>query len=78
MSKDSNEILPARFSEINDAVGFANGDPFDTPAEVREYFTVATMRLMVGPNAEDVQTPDQDDLDAMADDVIANRWHCRF
>jgi hypothetical protein len=59
------------FGQINDATGFANGDQFTSEAQVREYFTVENMRLMF--SGECPQT--QDDLDAMADAVVENRWH---
>lgn len=59
--------------EINDRTGFANGDKFDDEAEVLEYFTPASQRQMFGPDAE----ADEDVLDEMAEQVIANRWHMK-
>ena len=66
---------PRQFDEINDATGFANGAEFQTEAEVREYFTVASMAAMFNDYEGN---PDAATLDAMADAVIANRWHCAF
>lgn len=58
------------FGTINDATGFANGARFTNEREVREYFTVATQRVIFDADAD----LDQVTLDAMADAVIANRW----
>ena len=55
-----------------DSTGYENGEQFASEAEVREYFTVANMVDMFGP--EDGGTLAQDELDAMAADVIANRF----
>lgn len=60
------------FDEINDRTGFANGALFQTEAEVRAYFTTANMDSMFGSEESDL---DDDALSAMADDVIACRWH---
>jgi hypothetical protein len=57
--------------EINDATGFANGERFASEAQVREYFTPANQRDMFGHEAE----TDPAALEAMAETVIANRWH---
>lgn len=58
-------------SEINDATGFANGDTFDSSAEVRAYFTVENQRAMFPGDDPD----SQEVLDEMAAEVIRNHWH---
>ena len=59
---------------VNDMTGFANGAEFDSEEDVRAYFAVAEQVAMFGEDAID----DQAVLDAMADAVIENRWHCAF
>jgi uncharacterized lipoprotein YajG len=59
------------FTEINDTTGFANGDKFTSDEQVREYFTTENMRGML--DGENTNT--QDELNDMAETVIANRWH---
>src|SRR5690606_9403293 len=55
---------------IHDATGFDNGDLFRSAEEVREYFTVANITEMFGSCPYT-----QDELNEMADEVIAHRWH---
>lgn len=73
------------FNEINDVTGFANGDKFDSAAQVRDYFTVENLHAMVGKGSflkeeEDGTftdlTPTQETLDSWATYVIENRLHC--
>ena len=61
------------FDQINDMTGFANGDMFGDEKEVRNYFSLTSMRLMSFPWVECPYTKEQ--LDEMADEVIANHWH---
>lgn len=63
------------FDEINDVTGFANGDQFTSPEQVRGYFTVENMQFM-GLGGEPMV--DQDTLDAWAELVIEHRLHCAF
>lgn len=57
-------------AEIHYATGFDNGDLFQSEAQVRAYFTVGNMRDMFG------ECPyTQDELDEMAEAVIAHGWH---
>jgi hypothetical protein len=62
------------FNEINDATGFANGNPFVSERQVRRYFTAANQILMFGDDAE----TDQEALDLYAETVIGYRLHCAF
>lgn len=55
---------------IHEATGFDNGDLFTSEEQVRQYFTVQNITDMFG------ECPyTQDELDEMAEAVIANRWH---
>ena len=54
---------------------FDSGEPFESEAEVRAYFTSANLRDMFDL---DDDVPDDATLDAWADIVISNRWHCDF
>ena len=55
---------------ISEATGFDRGDLFRSVEQVRDYFSVENMRNMFG------ECPyTQDELHAMAEAVIANRWH---
>jgi len=70
----------SRCQEISDATSFDAGSRFETVQEVRSYFTVENMSAMFGADAAE-QYPlyaDQDELTSMANDVIANKWHCDF
>ena len=55
---------------ISEATGFDGDDRFESEAQVREYFTVATLRDWL-----DGCPYTQESLDAMAEAVIANGWH---
>lgn len=82
----------AQRARISAATWFDSGDPFDSPAAVRVYFTLAAMIDMHGPDwAEGGREWDepaplwtqgepwtQTDLDEWAGLVIDGRWHCRF
>src|SRR5690606_26358408 len=57
-------------AEIHYATGFDNGDLFRSAEEVREYFTVANITEMFGSCPYT-----QAELNEMADEVIAHRWH---
>ena len=59
------------FSEINGMTGFANGEPFETEADVRAYFQADEQRAMFGDDA----VVNQDLLNEMAETVIENGWH---
>lgn len=61
--------------QINDLTCFTNGDLFRTPGEVRSYFTAENLRFM---GWMEYAIPSDDDLTAMADTVIEQRWHCAF
>ena len=65
------------FDEINDRTGFANGIRFENDQEVREYFTVETMRDILG-SVPPSDIPTSTDLDVMANTVIEKKWHCAF
>jgi len=60
------------FDEINEKTGFANGDKFLNEQEIREYFTIDNMVVMFGGCLET-----QEELNAMAETVIKNKWHMR-
>ncbi len=62
----------SREQQISDRTAYDQGDEFTSDAQVREYFTVAEQIRMFGENAS---CTDQDELDAMAADVITNGWH---
>ena len=68
------------FNEINDTTGFANGAKFSSADEVRDYLTSENIIAMFNLSLLDggVYSVNQDELDAMADTVIANKWHCDF
>jgi hypothetical protein len=74
--------VPRLYHEINEVTGFANGDRFETAAQVRDYFTRENLWEMVGheqyvhPGTGEDLTPTQAQLDDWASDVIAHRWHC--
>ena len=57
------------FTQINEATGFAEGDLFGTPAEVREYFSAANLRK------RGFAPTDQKTLDDYAREVIGHGWH---
>ncbi len=59
------------YEQINDVTAFADGEPFDSEAAVRKYFTVANMEAMFSP----VFSYGQDTLDAMAGEVLKHRWN---
>ncbi len=71
---------------ISEATGFDAGDLFDSEAQVRDYFTVTSLRECTSQTwgrDDDYRELDTDEnlqawLDAMADAVIANKWHCAF
>ena len=73
--------LNAQAWDINAVTGFANGDRFETAAQVRDYFTRENLHAMVGveqyrgPDGEDL-APSQEQLDRWASLVIEHRWHC--
>lgn len=60
---------------INEQTAFAMGEEFENEQQVREYFTVDNMLHMFGRISDSAALWSQDDLDAMADAVTANRWH---
>ncbi len=60
---------------ISRETAFDHGELFESQERVREYFTVENMAAMFGPDAD---VPDDATLDAWADIVITNRWHCDF
>lgn len=60
-----------RRAEISAATGFDYGERFESDDQVREYFTVANILEMFGPDAD----TNEAELASMADDVIENRWH---
>ncbi len=62
------------FDTINDITGFANGDYFASDDDVRDYFTIESMREMFGPHGE-YNGSTEKILSLMADKVIQNKWH---
>lgn len=58
------------FDEINEKTGFAEGDLFHSPEEVRRFFTI---RNLISLRGECALTTRQ--LEAIATEVITNRWH---
>lgn len=62
---------------ISRETGFDNGELFASEDAVRAYFTAENMSAMFGPDA-DADVPDDATLEAWAEIVIANRWHCDF
>ncbi len=64
------------FDDINDKTGFANGEKWVLEQEVRDYFTVESMKAMFAGNLADYpDLTNQELLNQMADAVIGNRWH---
>ncbi len=63
--------MTTREQQISDSTAFDQGDAFADADAVRAYFTAAEMTAMFGEDA----ITDQDELGAMAADVIAHRWH---
>lgn len=63
--------------EISEKTGFDSGDTFSNESEVRDYFTVKSMRQMFGDDLEAnfPELADQEILDEMAETVIDNKWH---
>lgn len=59
--------------EISETTGFDRGEKFDSPNDVREYFTEKAMTEMGFTN--DLA---QSELNGMADDVVEHHWHCNF
>jgi len=57
-------------ADIHEATNFDAGDLFRSEAEVREYFTVENIQAMFGSCPYT-----QAELDKMAAEVIAHRWH---
>jgi hypothetical protein len=66
------------FDNINDITGFANGDRFTTPEQVRQYFTREAMIEAFGPHCEESAIPTQETLNSMAELVIVKQWNCFF
>ena len=69
--------------EISEYTGFDQGEEFRSAEQVRAYFTVKNLAdLGLGGSDEgserDNHALTQDELDAMAETVISNRWHCAF
>ncbi len=64
------------FDDIQETTGFASGDRFTSPDDVRACFVRAQLRAC-SPEW-DGEFPAQDTLDQMAEIVIAHRWHCLF
>lgn len=64
------EIAERGQGYVSEATGFDAGVEFTTEAQVREYFTVANVRAMLG------ECPyTQEGLDAMAQAVVDGGWH---
>lgn len=64
--------------EISDVTGFDIGGQFQNEDEVRYYFRREQLQSCLNdPYVKDA-IPDQAALDAMAEEVIRNRWHCNF
>lgn len=65
--------------QISDLTGFDCGDQFTSEDQVRDYFTFNNMKAMFVTYPGDDDNPalsiTDDQLDAMADAVITNRWH---
>lgn len=61
------------FDEINAMTGFANGSKFTSEQQVKDYFTLENLLETLSECSQD-----QNDLDQMAEAVIANKWHCEF
>lgn len=59
----------ATFAQIDEATGFARGEPFTTPDEVRGFFTVANLAK------RGYLEHDQCTLDEYAHDVVTHGWH---
>ena len=66
---------------ISDWFNFDQRGLFKSEKAVRDYFTVANMRLMFEdhPSVSDFLLGHElDELEEMADTVIRNKWHCDF
>ena len=58
---------------INEKTGFADREPFQSSKEVKEYFTIKTMRHLFGDDFELSQAQ----LDEMRDLVIRKKWNLK-
>jgi len=56
---------------IDEQTGFAQGEMFTSPEQVRAYFTVENMTAMFGSHHE--ATPEV--MDEMAEAVLREGWH---
>lgn len=61
------------FDRINEVTGFANGEKFTSPQQLRMYFTTDSLRMIFGARYEPVS---QSELDDMAETVLSHGWHC--
>jgi hypothetical protein len=70
-------LRPNEIEAIIAASGFENGQRVSTDQQVRDYFTLANMRLMFGGTDATGQPLawTQEQLDDVAADVIRNRIH---
>lgn len=67
------EIAERGQAYVSEATGFDQGDEFTSEAQVRDYFTVANVRAMLG------ECPyTQEGLDLMAEAVIDGGWHMAY
>ena len=68
------EIAERGQAYVSEATGFDQGDEFTSEAQVREYFTIATMDELGWRDTEGCPYT-QEGLDLMAEAVIGGGWH---
>lgn len=71
-AKATTDVLRDTISRVT---AFDHGELFASEEQVREYFTAENIAAMFGSN---VGVPDDATLEAWAEIVIENRWHCDF
>lgn len=70
-------IVQTNFDNINTFTGFAEGEPFTSEQQVRDYFTPENMRRLFGADPN-YPMPARLQLIEWADAVINTGWHCAF
>ena len=66
-------------TEISELTGFDNGELFENETQVRNYFQRELLADCID-SASNVRNeiPSQAELDDMAGEVLAKKWHCNF
>lgn len=74
MNDEVSNFEAARLEEINEITGFASGDLFESAEQVRRYFNRDEF-ITATPGLPEGEWPSQDELDDMAEFVIACHAH---